>query len=263
MWASITVVKWKWKFLEKLFQILPQSSSISGHRNTEVQLYFLHLQTLNFCKILVCIQVLTPDLTLSGPLQPCQVTVIINLPPGTLPDMDIALVEVTVQAADHLSWSAGKNKSNPSRAQGQKGLLSRQDSSTSIWQWQQHPLHIPTSQSSGEPHLQKSLPVLLSPSLIKLQRVNKKYCIQNILMSLNESIGHFRAVLRYFKSRSLLWALHIFSQYGFVWHFTQGQSPEIYSRSPNFNQIQITCLKKTCFNSANWIWNNLCLDFVS
>lgn len=59
--------------------------------------------TLNFCKILVCIQVLTPDLTLSGPLQPCQVTVIINLPAGTLPDMDIALVEVTVQAADHLS----------------------------------------------------------------------------------------------------------------------------------------------------------------
>lgn len=120
MWASITVVKWKWKFLEKLFQILSQSSSISGHRNTEVQLYFLQLQTLNFCKILVCIQVLTPDLTLSGALQPCQVTFIINLPPGTLPDMDIALVEVTVRVADHLSWSAGKNNPIPAGLRGIK-----------------------------------------------------------------------------------------------------------------------------------------------
>lgn len=66
-------------------------------------------------------------------------------------------------------------------------------------------------------------------------------------MSLNESIGHFKAVVRYFKSRSLLRALHIFSQYGFVGHFTQGQSPEIYSRSPTFNQIQIICLKNDMF----------------
>lgn len=63
-------------------------------------------------------------------------------------------------------------------------------------------------------------------------------------MSLSESTGHFKAVLRYFKIRSLLRALHIFSQYDFLGHFTQGQSPEIHSRSPTFNQIQILCLKK-------------------
>lgn len=74
------------------------------------------------------------------------------------PGMNTAPVEVTVQVTDHLSWAAGKNKSNSSGAQEHKGPLDRQASNTSIWQWQQQLLYIPTSQSSGEPHLQKSVP---------------------------------------------------------------------------------------------------------
>lgn len=84
-------------------------------------------------------------------------------------------------------------------------------------------------------------------------------------MSLSESTGHFKAVLRYFKIRSLLRALHIFSQYDFLGHFTEGQSPEIHSRSPTFNQIQILCLKKDMFQQykLNLKEQILCLDFGS
>lgn len=242
------LVKWRWKFLEKLPN--PSSECFNSwsrkHQSkTLLSLKTGQLETLNFCKIWVCTKIsyIWPD---PAPFSHGRSEL-----QSMCHEMHFTRHEYCPSRSYCklliISLSAGKNKSNPSRAQGHKEPLDRQDFNTSIWQWQQQPLHIPTSQSSGKPHLQKFLPLFLPSSLIKLQRVNKKYSTGNILMSLHESIGHFKAVGRYFKSRSLLRALHIFSQHGFVGHFTQGQSPEIYSRSSTFNQIQIICLKKDMF----------------
>lgn len=154
------LVKWRWKFLEKLpnpssecFNSWPQkhqSKTLLSPKRRQ-------LKTLNFCKIWVFTQVsyIWHDLSsFSHGRSQLQ---------SMYHEVHFPRHEYCPSRSNCASYwsslmSSGKNKSNSSGAQEHKGPLDRQASNTSIWQWQQQLLYIPTSQSSGEPHLQKSVP---------------------------------------------------------------------------------------------------------